>query len=154
MFTDIVIISFVLLGVRSILYSHDGVEQTFIWIIWSFCLGYRTFTALPQLHFHPIEIFSFVCIIRIFTTNHIRYRIIPKIHKVTFFLFFLVFLIGFENFRMESANEFKCISLLYQFYFISQYIKFDESTFYRMSKSYLIPAIYISIFFCKMFLFS
>ena len=47
---------------------------------------------------------------------------------------------------MYVLNEFKNILLLYQLFFISQYINFDEETFYYFIKSFLVPALYISIF--------
>ena len=146
MLIDILIIIFVLLGVRAILYGRNGIENCFIWIIWAFCLGYRTFETIPYVAFHPIEIFSFSCIIRLFTTKHYKYRSIPSIHKLNFVIFFLIFISGFYNFNIKSFVEFKSISLFYQFYFIAQYIKFDDLSFFKITRSYLIPAIYISIF--------
>ena len=146
MHVDIAIIIFVLLGSRDILYSFNGIEKSFIWIIWSFCLGYRTLGITSWLYLHPIEIFSFMAILRIITTNYDKKNKIPKIHKATFFMFFLVFLSGFQNFGVNSFNEFKSISIFYQLFFISQYIEFKKVTFYRMMESYLIPAFYISFF--------
>jgi len=144
---NLLIIGFTLLGVRSILYEKDGVEKTFIWILWAFCLGYRTFSTIPMLVIHPIEIFSFTCIIRLFSSNHYRYRRIPMIHRIILFLFFIVFVVGVINdFSPYVLNDFKAISLLYQFYFISQYIKFDQDSFFRIIKHYFIPAVYISLF--------
>ena len=146
MHVDIAIIIFVLLGSRDILYSFNGIEKSFIWIIWSFCLGYRTLVITSWLYFHPIEIFSFMAILRIITTNYDKKNKIPTIHKATFFMFFLVFLSGFENFGMRSFNEFKSISIFYQFYFYFPIYRIQKVTFYRMMESYLIPAFYISFF--------
>ncbi|MFL2998619.1 MAG: O-antigen ligase family protein [Candidatus Neomarinimicrobiota bacterium] len=146
MLINIIIITFTLLGVRSILFDYDGVRKSFIWIIWAFCLGYRTFTTVSSLHFHPIEIFSLICIIRIFSTNHYRYRKIPKIYNIIFFLFFIRFIADFNYSSVYVLNEFKNILLLYQLFFISQYINFDEKSFYYFIKSFLVPALYISIF--------
>ena len=146
MFINIIIIFFTLLGVRSILFDYDGVRKSFTWIIWGFCLGYRTFVILPNLFFHPIEIFSFTCIIRIFNTNHFRYGKIPRIYNIIFFLFFIRFISDFKFSNMQSINEFKNITLLYQLFFIAQYINFDEKTFYYFIKSFFVPALYISIF--------
>ena len=115
MHVDIAIIIFVLLGSREILYSFNGIEKSFIWIVWSFCLGYRTLAITSWLYFHPIEVFSLMAILRIRTTNYEKKNKMPTIHKVTFFMFFLVFISGFENFGMRSFNEFKSISIFYQF---------------------------------------
>ena len=146
MLTNIIIIGFTLLGVRNILFNQNGVRNAFIWIIWGFCLGYRTFETIPYLFFHPIEIFSFACIIRLFTTYHLPIRKIPVIYTVTFGLFFIRLIVGFEFSNMRVFNEFKNISFFYQLYFISRFIKYDDEFFLRIAKSYLIPAIYISIF--------
>tara|TARA_B100001250_G_scaffold385053_1_gene380468 strand:- start:2661 stop:3968 length:1308 start_codon:yes stop_codon:yes gene_type:complete len=146
MLINILLITFTLLGVRSILFDPNGVRKSFIWIIWGFCLGYRTFETVTYLSFHPIEIFSFVCIIRLFSTNHYRYRKIPRIYNIIFFLFFIRLIIGFEFSNMRVLNEFKNILLLYQFLFISQYINFNEKNFYDIIKNYIVPASYISIF--------
>ena len=146
MFINIIIITFTLFGVRSILFDYDGVRKSFIWIIWAFCLGYRTFVTVPNLIFHPIEIFSLICIIRIFSTNHYRYRRIPRIYNIIFFLFFIRFIVDFNFSSVYVLNEFKNILLLYQLFFISQYIEFDEKNFYYFIRNFLFPALYISIF--------
>ncbi len=153
MHVDIAIIIFVLLGSRDIIYSFNGIEKSFIWIIWSFCLGYRTLRITSWLYFHPIEIFSLMAILRIITTNYDKKNIMPTIHKVTFFMFLLVFISGFQNFGVVSFNEFKSISIFYQLFFISQYIEFKKATFYRMMESYLIPAFHISFFGVVEFIF-
>ncbi len=153
MHIDLAIIIFVLLGSRDILYSFNGIEKSFIWIIWSFCLGYRTLVITSWLFFHPIEIFSLMAILRIITTNYEKKNKIPTIHKTTFFMFFLVFLSGFQNFGVISFFEFKSISIFYQLFFISQYIEFKKVTFYRMMESYLIPVFYISFFGLVEFIF-
>lgn len=146
MLINILIITFTLLGVRSILFDYDGVRKSFIWIIWGFCLGYRTFYTIPLLYFHPIEIFSFTCIVRIFSTKHYRYGKIPRIYNIIFFLFLIRFIAGFESSNMLVLNEFKNMSLLYQLFFISQYISFDEKGFYNIIKNFLVPSLYISTF--------
>jgi hypothetical protein len=146
MLINISVIIFTLLGVRSILFDYDGVRKSFIWIIWGFCLGYRTFETITYLYFHPIEIFSLTCILRIFSTNHFRYRKIPRIYNIIFLLFFVRLIVGFEFSNMRVLNEFKNILLFYQLFFISQYIDFDEKNFFDIIKSYLVPALYISIF--------
>ena len=102
MHVDIAIIIFVLLGSRDILYSYNGIEKSFIWIIWSFCLGYRTIVITSWLFFHPIEIFSFMAILRIITTNYDKKNKIPTIHKATFFMFFFGISIGFSKLWNEK----------------------------------------------------
>ena len=91
MHVDIAIIIFVLLGSRDILYSFNGIEKSFIWIIWSFCLGYRTLGITSWLYLHPIEIFSFMAILRIITQimiKKIKYQQFIRLPFLCFFWYF------------------------------------------------------------------
>ena len=74
---NLFVIGFTLLGMKEILFKHNGIESSLHWIIMAFVLGYRTFVLVPGLRIHPIEILVYTTIIRIIVSGAIKYRKIP-----------------------------------------------------------------------------
>ena len=93
MIIDLLVIGFTLVGIRSILFTNNGLEKSLQWILLAFILGYRTFEPIPGLKLHPIELFFYASIIRIIVTSSPKYSKIPVIISILSIFFFTYFII-------------------------------------------------------------
>ena len=93
MIINLLVIGFTLIGIRSILFTNNGLEKSLQWIILAFILGYRTFEPIPGLKLHPIEIFIYASIIRIIVSGPPKYFKMPiniSLLGIFFSTFFIV----------------------------------------------------------------
>ena len=143
---NLLVILFTLAGIRSILLTKNGVENSLNWIILAFVLGYRTFEPFPGLKLHPIELFIYACIIRIIISNAVKYRKMSlgiSMLGIFFITYFLIDLLTGYHFMV--LLEFKNSFLLIFIFFITCHLHFSKSYFVRLLKYYLLAASLISI---------
>ena len=154
MIINVLVIGFTLLGMRAILFKHNGVENSLYWIIFAFVLGYRTFEPFPGFQLHPIEIFIYSSIIRIIISGAFKYRRMP-IAILTVSIFFIVyfFIDLLTRYDYVVLVEFKNTFLLVFIFYIIQHIHFSKFYFIHLLKYYLIAASLISIMGILEFLF-
>jgi hypothetical protein len=142
----LLIIGFILFGVKEILFKHNGIESSLHWVIMAFVIGYRTFELVPRIPFHPIEILVYATIIRIIISGAIKYRKMPiavtalSIFYVTFFVIDLL-----TRYNLFIVNEFKNAFLLILVFFITQHIYINKDYIIRLLKTYLFAVSAISI---------
>jgi len=140
------VIIFVLLGIKSIIFDRNGIENSLQWIIIAFVWGYRTFEPIPGLKLHPIEIFIFASIIRIFISNAVKYRkmsISILILGIFFLIYFFIDLL--TRYNSFVLLEFKNTFLLLSIFFLTQYINFHKAYLILLLKYYLIAISIISV---------
>ena len=143
---NLLVILFTLAGIRSILLTKNGLENSFQWIILGFVLGYRTFEPVPGLKLHPIELFIYACIIRIIISNAVKYRQIPiGISMLSIFFIAYFFIDLLTGYHFMVLLEFKNTFLLILIFFITCHLHFSKSYFVRLLKYYLLAASLISI---------
>jgi hypothetical protein len=143
---NLLVILFTLAGIRSILLTKNGLENSLKFIIFAFVLGYRTFEPFPGLKLHPIELFIYACIIRIIISNAVKYREMSigiSMLGIFFSTYFFIDLLTGYHFMV--LLEFKNAFLLIFIFFITQHIHFSKSYFVRLLKYYLMAASLISI---------
>jgi hypothetical protein len=143
---NLLVIIFTLAGIRSILLTKNGLENSLKFIIFAFVLGYRTFEPFPGLKLHPIELFIYACIIRIIISNAVKYREMSigiSMLGIFFSTYFFIDLLTGYHFMV--LLEFKNAFLLIFIFFITQHIHFSKSYFVRLLKYYLMAASLISI---------
>jgi hypothetical protein len=146
MIIDLLVIGFILVGIRSILITNNGIEKSLQWIIFAFILGYKTFEPIPGLKLHPIEVFVYACIIRIIISNAVKYRKMSlgiSMLGIFFITYFFVDLLTGYHFMV--LLEFKNAFLLILIFFITCHLHFSKSYFVRLLKYYLLAASLISI---------
>ena len=142
----LLVIGFTVLGIRDILLTKNGLENSLNWVISAFLLGYRTFEPVPGLKLHPIELFIYACIIRIIISNAVKYRemsLAISLLGIFFIAYFFIDLLTGYHFMV--LLEFKNAFLLILIFFITQHIHFSKSYFVRLLKYYLMVASLISI---------
>ena len=143
---NLLVILFTLAGIRSILLTKNGLENSLKFIIFAFVLGYRTFELIPGLKLHPIELFIYSCIIRIIISNAVKYREMSLAISLLGIFFIAYFFIDFlTGYHFMVLLEFKNAFLLILIFFITQHIHFSKSYFVRLLKYYLMAASLISI---------
>ena len=143
---NLLVILFTLAGIRSILLTKNGLENSLQLIILAFVLGYRTFEPIPGLKLHPIEIFIYASIVRIIISDAFKYRkmsIAVTSINIFFVAFFFIDLL--TRYEYLVLLEFKNSFLLILIFFIIQHIHFSKSYFVRLLKHYLLAASLISI---------
>ena len=154
MIIDLLIIGFTLVGIRSILFTNNGLEKSLQWIIFAFVLGYRTFEPIPGLKLHPIEVFVFASIIRIIVSSPPKYLKMP-INISLLGIFFVAFFIVdcLSRYSQYVLLEFKNTILLLMIFFVIQHIQIKKVYIIRMLKIYLFSASIISTLGILEFLF-
>jgi hypothetical protein len=143
---NLLVILFTLAGIRSILLTKNGLENSLSWIILAFVLGYRTFELIPGLRFHPIEILVYATIIRIIISSAIKYRKMPiavSLLSIFFVTFFFIDML--TRYNLFAVNEFKNAFLLIFVCFITQHIHFHKDYIIRLFKIYLFTVLLIAI---------
>ena len=146
MIINAIVIVFVLLGIKSILFDRNGIEKSFQFIIFAFILGYRTFEPIPGFKLHPIELFVYASIIRIIVSSPPKYFKMP-ISISLLGIFFLTFFIVdcFSRFNQYVLLEFKNSILLLMIFFVIQHTQIKKVYIIGLLKSYLFSASIISI---------
>ena len=154
MIIDLLVIGFTLIGIRSILFTNNGLDKSLHWIIFAFILGYRTFEPLPGLKLHPIEIFVYASIIRVILSSPPKYLKMP-LNISLLGIFFLTFFIidCLSRYSQYVLLEFKNAILLCMIFFIIQHIQTKTVYIIGLLKSYLFSASIISILGILEFLF-
>ena len=140
------VILFTIAGIRSILLTKNGLENSLQFIIFAFVLGYRTFEPFPGLKLHPIELFIYACIIRIIISNAVKYREMSlgiSMLGIFFITYFFIDLLTGYHFMV--LLEFKNAFLLILIFFITCHLHFSKSYFVRLLKYYLLAVSLISI---------
>ena len=146
MIINALVIFFVLLGIKSIIFDKNGIENSLLWTILAFVLGYRTFEPVLGLKIHPIEIFIFASIIRIIVSNPVKYRKMSKSILILGIIFFVYFFIDLlTRYNSYVLLEFKNAFLLLLIFFLTQYINFHKAYLVQLLKYYLIAVSIISI---------
>jgi hypothetical protein len=143
---NLLVILFTLAGIRSILLTKNGLENSLQFIIFAFVLGYRTFEPFPGLKLHPIEIFIYASIIRIIMSNAVKYRKMSlgiSILGIFFITYFFIDLL--TRYHFVVLLEFKNAFLLIWIFFITCHLHFSKSYFVQLLKYYLLAASLISI---------
>ena len=136
---NLLVILFTLAGIRSILLTKNGLENSLQFIIFAFVLGYRTFEPFPGLKLHPIELFIYACIIRIIISNAVKYRKMSigiSMLGIFFITYFFIDLLTGYHFMV--LLEFKNAFLLVLVFFITQHINFHKAYLILLLKYYLI----------------
>ena len=142
---NLLVIVFILFGIKSILLSKNGIENSIQWIIFAFVLGYRTFEPVAGLKIHPIEIFIYLSIFRALLFKPIKYTKIPKVISILGVLFLTMYLIDiFTRYNPIVLLEFKNAILLYMVFYMVQFIQINDSLFIKYMKTYLFSATFIS----------
>lgn len=154
MIIDLLVIGFTLIGIRSILFTNNGLDKSLQWIIFAFILGYRTFEPIPGLKLHPIEIFVYASIIRVIVSSPPKYLKMP-LNISLLGIFFLTFFIidCLSRYNQYVLLEFKNAILLCMIFFIIQHIETKKVYIIGLLKSYLFSASIISILGIFEFLF-
>ena len=154
MIINLLVIGFTLLGLKEILFKHNGIERSLHWIVMAFVLGYRTIEPIPDIRFHPIEIFVYATIIKIFISRAVKYRKM-SIYILVISLFFVnVFIIDLlTRYGHFAFTEFKNAFLLTLLFIIIQYIQLNKAYIIEVLKYYLIVASILSFLGIAEFLF-
>jgi len=143
---NLLVILFTLLGIKSILLSKNGIENSIQWIIIAFILGYRTFEPYPGLKIHPIEIFIYLSILRILLFKPIKFTKIPIGITVLGLLFLIMYFIDiFTRNNPMVLLEFKNAILIYMIFYVIQFIKLNNNLFIKYMKTYLLSVTLISL---------
>ena len=145
MIINLLVIGFTLVGIRSILFTNNGLENSLQWIIFAFILGYRTFEPISGLKLHPIEIFVYVSIIRIIVSSPPKYFKMPitiSLLGIFFVTFFIVDCLS--RYNQYVLLEFKNAILLLMIFFVIQHIQIKKVYVVGLLKSYLFSASIIS----------
>ena len=154
MIINLLVVGFTLFGIRSILFTNNGLEKSLQWIILAFMLGYRTFEPIPGLKIHPIEIFIYASILRIIVTSPPKYSKIPVNISILSIFFFTYFIIDcLTRYNKNVLFEFKNGILLLIIFFVVQHIQIKKVYIIRLLKVYLFSASTISILGILEFLF-
>ena len=154
MIINLLVIGFTLIGLRSILFTNNGLEKSLQWIILAFILGYRTFEPIPGLKLHPIEIFFYASILRIIVTSPPKYSKIPVNISILSIFFFTYFIIDcLTRYNKNVLFEFKNGILLLIIFFVVQHIQIRKGYIIKLLKSYLFSASTISTLGILEFLF-
>jgi hypothetical protein len=154
MIINLLVIVFTLIGIRSILFTKNGIEKSLQWIILAFILGYRTFEPIPGLKLHPIEIFLYSSLIRIIVSSPPKYLKMP-INISLLGIFFVAFFIVdcLSRYNQWVLLEFKNSILLVIIFYIVQYIQIEKVYIIKLLKIYLFSASIISTLGILEFLF-
>ena len=154
MIINAIVIVFVLLGIKRILFDRNGIEKSLQWIIFAFILGYRTFEPIPGLKLHPIEVFVYASIIRIIVSSPPKYFKMP-LNITLLGIFFVTFFIldCLTRYNQYALLEFKNAILLLMIFFVIQHIQIKKVHIIRLLKIYLFSATTISILGINEFLF-
>ena len=154
MFINLLVIFFTIFGIREILFSKNGHDESLKWIIFAFILGYRTFEPFPGFKIHPIEIFVYAGILKIMITNIPKYSRIPENIYVLSLFFFSFFIIDcLTRYNPNILFEFKNAILLLLIFFVVQHIQIRKVYIIKLLKIYLFSASTISILGIMEFLF-
>ena len=143
---NLLVIGFTALGLKTILFTKNGLKKSLEWIIVAFVLGYRTFEPFQGLKLHPIEIFIYASIIRVIMTkpsNFVKIPISISILGLFFVTFFTIDLITRYNYMV--LLEFKNSLLIIMVFFMAKHIHFNKEYVIRLLKIYLYAATTISI---------
>ena len=146
MIINLLVIGFTALGLKTILFTKNGLKKSLEWIIVAFVLGYRTFEPFQGLKLHPIEIFIYASIIRVIMTkpsNFMKMPISISILGLFFVTFFTIDLITRYNYMV--LLEFKNSLLIIMVFFMAKHIHFNKEYVVRLLKIYLHAATTISI---------
>ena len=139
------VIVFVLLGIKSILFDRNGIGNSLQWIILAFVLGYRTFEPIPGLKFHPIEIFVYSSIIRIIVTSPPKYIKMPIYISLLGIFFVTTFIVDcLSRYNQYVLLEFKNAILLLMIFFVIQHIQIKKVYIIKLLRIYLFSASIIS----------
>jgi len=145
MIINLLVIVFTLIGIRSILFTKNGIEKSLQWIIAAFILGYRTFEPIPGLKLHPIEIFLYSSIIRIIVSSPPKYLKMPLNVLLLGIYFITIFIIDcLTRYNQWVLLEFKNSILLVIIFYIVQYIQIKKVYIIKLLKIYLFSASIIS----------
>ena len=143
---NLLVILFTLFGIKSILLSKNGIENSIDWIILAFVLGYRTFEPYPGLKIHPIEIFIYLSIFRALLFNSTKYTKIPTNISILSLLFLIMYFVDiFTRKNPMVLLEFKNAILIYMVFYLIQFLNLNENLFIKYMKTYLISATLISL---------
>ena len=154
MIIDLLVIGFTLIGIRSILFTNNGLEKSLQWIIFAFILGYRTFEPIPGLKLHPIEIFVYASIIRVIVSSPPKYLKMPLNISLLGIFFVTIFILDcLSRYNQYVLLEFKNAILLLMIFFIIQHIQIKKVYIIKLLKIYLFSASTISILGILEFLF-
>ena len=136
MIINALVIFFVLLGIKSIIFDKNGIENSLQWIILAFVLGYRTFEPVLGLKIHPIEIFIFASVIRIIISDAVKYRKMSKSILILGIIFFVYFFIDLlTRYNSYVLLEFKNAFILLLIFFLTQY-DFHQSVYENQFEFY------------------
>jgi len=145
MVINLLVIVFTLIGVRSILFTKNGIEKSLQWIILAFILGYRTFEPISGLKLHPIEIFLYSSLIRIIVSSPPKYLKMPLNVILLGIYFITIFIIDcLTRYNQWVLLEFKNSILLVIIFYIVQYIQIEKVYIIKLLKIYLFSASIIS----------
>ena len=123
-----IIIIFSIFGIKDILFNKNGIENSLKWIIIAFCFGYRTFSIIPGLILHPIEMLIYACIIRIIISGSVKLYKLPISISILSSFFITVFFIDCLTIYWKGVLiEFKNAILLLLVFFVVQHINFKKS---------------------------
>ena len=154
MIINLLVIVFTLLGIRSILFTKNGIKKSLHWIILAFNLGYRTFEPFSGLKLHPIEIFLYSSFIRIIVSSPPKYLKMPLSILLLGIYFITIFIIDcLTRYNQWALLEFKNSILLIIIFYIVQYIQIEKLYITKLLKTYLFSATIISILGILEFLF-
>ena len=146
MIINLLVIGFTLVGIRSILFNNNGIENSLHWVIFAFILGYRTFEPFPGLKLHPIEIFVYASIIRIIVSSPPKYLIMPLSISLLGIFFVAFFILDcLTKYNQYVLLEFKNSILLIMIFFVMRYIQINKGYIIKLLKNYLFSASIISL---------
>ena len=146
MIINLFVVVFSLKGLHNILFSNDGLQNSIKWIIFSFILGYRTFTIIPGLMIHPIEVFTYAAILRVMAFRETKYYNMPVSITLLGMFFVLTLIIDcLSRFHIFVILEFKSAFILYLLFFLMQYIYLTERYLKQTLKVYLVMGSLISV---------
>ena len=146
MIIKLFVIAFTLIGLQNISFSKNGIPNSVKWIIFSFVLGYRTFTIVPGLMIHPIEVFTYAASLRVIISRQNKYYKMPfSISLLGIFFVLTLFVDLLTRFHIFVILEFKSAIILYLLFFLMQYVHFTKEYLKQTLKVYLFMATIISI---------
>ncbi len=149
-----IVIAFTFIGLRYILFSKNGIQNSIKWIIFSFILGYRTFTIVSGLMIHPIEVFTYAAILRVIISRQNKYYNMPFSISLLGIIFVVILIIDLiTRYHIFVILEFKSAFIIYLLFFLMQYIHFTKAYLVQTLKVYLIMGSIISILGVCEFLF-
>ena len=134
------------MGLKNLFLKKDGLTIATYYMVYSFCLGYRTFEIINGIMIHPLEVFIYGSLIRIILTKPKKYNDIPFAITTISILFVAYFSVDvLTRFNIYIINEFKNVIIIYLIFYLFQYIDVSNEYLKNIFRKYIFSASIIAL---------